>query len=91
MLARRIIVSGVVQGVGYRFFAVRVANELRIKGWVKNLMNGDVEVVAIAPSSEVFDEFLKKLSAGPSTGRVTNLKVDDMLEVPECSNFEIRY
>ena len=42
----KVTVKGFVQGVGYRFFAVRQANNLGVKGYVKNLIDGGVEAVA---------------------------------------------
>jgi acylphosphatase len=51
-IARRYFVSGMVQGVGYRFFVQRVAGRLGLQGYVKNLTDGRVEAYAIgAPAS----------------------------------------
>jgi acylphosphatase len=56
---RRIVrYSGRVQGVGFRYTATRLAGRFDVTGYVKNLMDGDVEVVAEGPASEV-DDFLK--------------------------------
>jgi acylphosphatase len=52
--------SGRVQGVGFRFTAVEIANELGIAGWVKNLSDGRVEVMAQAEEDDV-KEFLERL------------------------------
>ena len=43
MIARRVIFEGRVQGVGFRYTAERIALEMRVTGWVRNLPNGDVE------------------------------------------------
>jgi len=53
--------SGAVQGVGFRFTARDVADDLGISGWVKNLRNGQVEVVAEA-EEEILKEFLSKIN-----------------------------
>jgi len=41
-----VIFKGTVQGVGFRYTAVSIANSLNLRGWVKNLANGEVEIVA---------------------------------------------
>ncbi len=55
--------SGIVQGVGFRFTAERIALELGIKGWVRNLSNGGVEIVAEG-SKEKLNEFLSRIRNG---------------------------
>ena len=65
----RIVVSGVVQGVGYRVFTQRVARGLGIAGWVRNLPNGDVEALTrVGPGNK--QEFLAQLRRGPPGSRV---------------------
>jgi acylphosphatase len=64
LVAKRFYVSGSVQGVGYRFFAQRAASTLGVRGYVKNLFDGRVEVYAIAPS-EVLAAFREQLKRGP--------------------------
>jgi acylphosphatase len=51
--ARRYYVSGTVQGVGYRYFAERAAAQLGIRGYVRNLRDGRVEVYAIGPADSL--------------------------------------
>ncbi len=53
--------SGRVQGVGFRFTAESVARELRITGWVKNLRDGRVEIIAEA-DEDTLNEFLNKVN-----------------------------
>lgn len=56
---RRIVrYSGSVQGVGFRYTATRIANRFDVTGYVKNLSDGSVEIVAEGPRGEV-DDFLK--------------------------------
>jgi acylphosphatase len=64
LVAKRFYVSGSVQGVGYRFFAQRVASSLAVRGYVKNLFDGRVEVYAIAVP-EVLAAFREQLKRGP--------------------------
>lgn len=67
------IVSGRVQGVGFRYFVYRHATRLELKGWVKNLWNGDVEVHAEGPV-EALAELEQYLNRGPSFAYVTNCR-----------------
>ena len=70
--ARRYLVSGRVQGVGYRFFAERWAYQLGIRGYVKNLWGGDVEVYAIG-SPLALEDFKRQLAEGPRSARVAGV------------------
>jgi acylphosphatase len=63
-IARRFFVRGRVQGVGYRYFAQRAATELGLRGYVRNLDDGRVEVYAVGPP-EVVNEFSGMLYKGP--------------------------
>jgi len=62
--ARLYVISGRVQGVGFRAFAQRAAQEIGLTGWVRNLANGDVEAHANG-SPEQLDEFDARLRTGP--------------------------
>jgi len=64
LVAKRFYISGGVQGVGYRFFAQRAASTLGVRGYVKNLFDGRVEVYAIAPS-EILGLLREQLKRGP--------------------------
>jgi len=72
MIARRAVVSGRVQGVGFRFFAQRAARELGVVGWVRNLPDGTVETFAEG-TEEALAAYLARLRAGPRGGRVTGV------------------
>jgi acylphosphatase len=73
-IAKRFFVSGMVQGVGYRFFATRSAARLGVAGWVKNLGDGRVEVYAIG-AHHALNSFRSELERGP-----TGAMVDGVLE-----------
>ncbi len=73
-LARRYLISGRVQGVGYRYFAVRAARELGLRGWVKNLRDGRVEVCAIGPARKLTD-LEGELRLGPLRAEVRLMEV----------------
>jgi len=72
-LARKYIVSGRVQGVGYRFFAERCAHQLGISGHVKNCRDGTVEVYAIGDEASL-EEFKRHLAEGPPSARVAGVR-----------------
>ena len=65
-----IIVRGRVQGVGYRHFALQTARRLGLKGWVRNRINGTVEIVAQGKRAAI-EAFLEALRRGPSMAYVT--------------------
>jgi len=70
--AKRFYVTGMVQGVGYRFFAQRAAERLGITGYVKNLRDGRVEVYAIG-SAERLEELRVELQRGPHAAEVSGV------------------
>lgn len=69
MIARRYIISGDVQGVGYRFFAQRAAARHQVTGYIRNLLDGRVEAHAEGPASAV-KGFRGDLEAGPTLADV---------------------
>ena len=71
-IAKKFVISGRVQGVGYRFFAEDWAAQLGIAGYVRNLWDGNVEVYAIAEPLAL-EEFKLRLSEGPRSARVTGV------------------
>jgi acylphosphatase len=70
--AKRFYVSGMVQGVGYRFFAQRVAERLGIAGYVKNLRDGRVEVYAIGSPAQL-KTLRGELERGPEAAVVSGV------------------
>lgn len=77
MIARRAVISGRVQGVGFRFFAERAARELGVKGWVRNLPGGSVETLAEGEADAVA-QYLDRLREGPGPGKVTSVTAEDV-------------
>jgi acylphosphatase len=69
MIARRYIVRGRVQGVGFRWFVDHEARALGLAGWVKNNIDGTVEALAMG-GSEQQRAFAAKLRQGPRAARV---------------------
>jgi len=70
----KITVKGMVQMVGYRYFTHHHAIRLGLKGYVKNLYNGDVEVVVEGDRS-VIEELITILKVGPRSARVTDISI----------------
>jgi acylphosphatase len=82
LAAKRFYVSGSVQGVGYRFFVQRAASTLGVRGYVKNLFDGRVEVYAIAPD-EILKVLREQLKRGPrfaSVDEVTEAEAEMLAE-----------
>jgi acylphosphatase len=72
-IARRLIVSGLVQGVGFRYFTQRSAARHQVLGYVKNLKDGRVECYVEAEEKNA-QEFLNDISAGPTYSRVEDIE-----------------
>lgn len=72
-VARKFIVSGMVQGVGFRFFAQRAAAKHQVIGYIKNLANGSVEALAEGPDKSV-EAFKIELAAGPAGSHVKQVE-----------------
>ncbi len=72
-IARRLIISGRVQGVGFRYFAQRAAARHRIYGYVRNLEDGRVEAHAEG-SVEQVKGFAEDLAAGPTHSQVSGVE-----------------
>jgi acylphosphatase len=90
MVARRFLISGIVQGVGYRFFAMRAAARHHMVGTVRNLANGRVEVVAEG-ERDAMDEFKKDLSTGPAYAEITDVEETDLPVTGRYRDFRIDY
>lgn len=83
------VVSGMVQGVGYRYFTVTTALKLGLTGWVRNLMNGDVELEAQGARGDVA-MLISRLKLGPKWSEVSRVAVDEIEPVPAETNFRVR-
>ena len=89
-MRRRYVVEGEVQGVGFRYFAVRRALRIGVSGWVRNLPDGRVEALAEG-SLAALVEFEAALRRGPDMAAVTNLQVDEISDETELlTSFIIR-
>jgi acylphosphatase len=75
-IAKKFLITGRVQGVGYRYFAERWASQLGICGYVKNLWDGNVEVYAMGEAM-VLEELKRQLAEGPRSARVAAVDESD--------------
>lgn len=88
LLARRFLVRGRVQGVGFRWFVEREAHTLGIAGWVRNNHDGSVEVLAQGTRDQL-SGLHSRLREGPRAARVDNVEVSDVAPVTGMSSFRI--
>jgi len=89
-MRRRYLVSGVVQGVGFRFFARRAAQRLGLSGWVRNLADGRVETEAEG-TPDLLDAYTRELSRGPAGAMVSGVEAVEVSdEGSGATGFEVR-
>ena len=87
----RIIVTGRVQGVGFRYFTVRCANDLGLCGWVRNLPDGSVETAIQGPDDKI-EEMTRLLKQGPGAANVSGLEIEEIESgSAELSGFVMRF
>jgi acylphosphatase len=82
--------TGRVQGVGFRFTAEESARQLAVVGWVKNLRDGRVELVAEA-DEKILSQFLNEIKTGPMRNFIKDTEVTWGTATNEFEEFEIRY
>ena len=90
MEARHFIVTGYVQGVGFRWFTMRRARSLGLVGWVKNLPDGSVEVWAEG-TDDALGSLEKSLKGGPSGSRVKFVETRSSLATGSYIDFELAF
>ncbi|MGH9775741.1 MAG: acylphosphatase [Candidatus Acidiferrales bacterium] len=89
--ARRYYVSGMVQGVGYRYFVRHIAGRIGVSGYVKNLRDGRVEVYAEG-SQEQLQAFRAELNRGPRAALVEGISVEEVANDPAyAAGFSIEH
>ena len=89
MIRRRIIYGGRVQGVGFRFSAIRAASNHNVAGFVRNMANGKVEVEVEGTKKEIV-AFMEEL-ADYMSGNIRDVNFQDMKVSGSYHRFEIRY
>ncbi|MDR2728761.1 MAG: acylphosphatase [Chitinispirillales bacterium] len=83
-----IVVSGRVQGVGYRYFTRDAAQSLGLSGWVRNTAGGRVELEAEGEQAAI-DRLVEQLREGPALSRVTSVDVQGMITMNSGGEFFI--
>ncbi len=84
------VVSGRVQGVGFRYFVVQTAQTLGLRGYARNDSTGDVEVVAQGPRPAL-EHLLVLLRQGPSAARVQDVEATWRTRTEHFSGFHVRW
>jgi acylphosphatase len=85
-VARRFLITGRVQGVGFRYFALEAAERDGIHGWVKNLPDRSVEAFAEG-EEEAVERFERALRHGPPGARVDHVEVEDRMPAGRDTGF----
>lgn len=86
----KIIASGLVQGVNFRYYTSKMARELGIVGWVKNLDGGNLEIIAQG-ERENLEKLIKWCQTGPQFAQVKDINIQWQKPDKEFKDFEIRY
>lgn len=85
-----IVVTGRVQGVGFRAFVQQTAEKLGLKGWVRNSSRDQVETIAEG-NSQSLNQFLESVTSGPRSARVNETQFEWQKPTGEHISFEIRF
>ena len=75
-MKKHIVITGKVQGVGFRYWLYKTALRNNINGWVKNKISGEVEALLIGNDVEI-DNLIKLCEKGPPSSKVTKIKVQN--------------
>ncbi|MBK5260925.1 MAG: acylphosphatase [Thermoanaerobaculia bacterium] len=83
-------IHGKVQGVGYRFFATRVARRLGLKGTINNTRDGTVEAV-VEGEKKTIDEWIEELKEGPRYAEVTKIDQETKEFTGRLGDFDVKF
>ena len=76
IIKKHLVISGKVQGVGFRYWIQNLAINNNINGWVKNRSSGDVEALIVGQEKEV-QKLIKQCKIGPSSATIQNIQIND--------------
>jgi acylphosphatase len=85
MPAKRIVISGQVQGVGYRQWLVMQASAAGVDGWVRNRIDGSVEAL-ISGETDAVEELVRRCRRGPRMAMVSSIS-EEFSEAPDVPGF----
>jgi acylphosphatase len=85
-----VLISGRVQGVGFRYFTVSRAENYGVKGYVKNTPEGKVQIICQGEQDEL-DSFISAVKKGPSFSVITDIRIEEAPEEKKYNTFEIKY
>ncbi len=89
VIARHIVFSGRVQGVGFRFTALNIANRYELKGFVQNLHDGDVEMFAQG-TAQMIDDCIRDLQDS-FVGTISHVDIEEVTPNPKLTDFRITF
>ena len=87
-MKKHLVISGKVQGVGFRYWMQNLAIENNISGWIKNKSSGDVEALIIGQEKEV-QKLIKQCKIGPSLATIQNIQINDYDQDYSAEGFNI--
>jgi len=87
-MKKHLLISGKVQGVGFRHWLYMKATKKNIRGWVKNKITGEVEALLIGNDEDV-DDVIKQCERGPSSSNVTQIRIQDYQQEYSKKSFDI--
>lgn len=88
-LTTKIIVSGKVQGVYFRASALKKADELKIKGFVQNLSNGSVEIIAQGKDDDI-EKLIEWAHIGPARAEVNDVEITPIKHTTKYKDFTVK-
>jgi acylphosphatase len=87
---RHLRIHGKVQGVGYRFFATRVARRMGLKGWIENNRDGTVEAL-VEGEKKTIDEWIEEIREGPRYAEVTHIEQESKDYTGRLPDFDVKF
>jgi len=89
MIRAHLLIQGRVQGVGFRANSRHMANRLNLRGWVRNMRNGDVEILVEGPEFEV-DRLIAWCHRGPTSAYVSKVRVEKSEATNKFDGFAVK-
>lgn len=87
-MKKHLIISGKVQGVGFRYWLQSISRKLNVQGWVRNLKTGEVEALVVG-EDQIIEEIINRCKSGPDSSFVEKVQISDTDEEYNKNYFEI--